>query len=403
MLFLTESFHPVLGGGEAHIRLLASRLVASGTECLVLTRRGERAWAAEERLDGVRILRVSPSGPGRVGKYAMVPGVLAALARHRKDYDAIVVRGGRVLALPGLTAGRVLGKPVVLQPEVTGEMSGEIYTWGTALDRPWVRGVVAFAAAIRNRWLRDADACVAISSEVRAELLAAGVPPERIADIPHGVDIRRFRPASSEERRGIRARLGLEGEGPVVVFTGRLLRGKGVDLLLEAFARLAPRHPSARLVLVGSGDGQSLSIEEEARGRAARDPALAERVTFTGRVDNVEDYLRAADIFAFPSLFEAMPLSVLEAAACGLACVASRVGGIPEVLESGTSGTLVSPGDATALVAALDNLLTDPDARRSLGAAARAAVLERFDFDASVQRYRALLSEIARRRPGGQP
>ncbi|MFI5183367.1 MAG: glycosyltransferase family 4 protein [Vicinamibacteria bacterium] len=395
VLFLTESFHPVLGGGEAHIRQLASRLVATGTECLVLTRRGERGWATEEVLDGVRILRVSPSGPGRVGKYAMAPAALAALARHRRDYDVIVVRGGRVLALPGLIAGRALGKHVVLQPEVTGELSGEIYTWGTSVDRPWVRRAVGFAARIRNRWLRDADAFVAISTRVHAEILAAGVAPERIAEIPHGVDIRRFHPASSDERRSLRLKLGLPDDGPIIVFTGRLLRGKGIDVLLGAFGRLARRHPGARLVLVGSGDGQSLSIEDEARGAAASETLMG-RVSFTGRVGNVEDYLRAADVFAFPSLFEAMPLSVIEAAACGLACVASRVGGIPDVLEDGSSGRLVPPGDTEGLEAALDGLLRNADERVSLGAAARAAVLERFDFDASVEGYRALFTEVAR-------
>jgi glycosyltransferase involved in cell wall biosynthesis len=401
VLFLTESFHPVLGGGEAHIRLLASRLVALGTECLVLTRRGDRAWAVEERLDGVRVLRVPPSGPGRVGKYAMVPSVIGALAKHRRDYDAIVVRGGRVLALPGLIAGRALGKAVVLQPEVTGEMSGEIYTWGTPLHRPWVRGAVGLAASVRNRLLRDADACVAISSQVRAELLAAGISPERIADIPHGVDTTRFRSASAEEQRALRATLGLGIEGPIIVFTGRLLRGKGVDVLIDAFSRLAPRWPKARLVVVGSGDGQSLSIEVEAHRAVAENPTLAGRVTFAGRVDNVEDYLRAADIFAFPSLFEAMPLSVIEAAACGLACVASRVGGIPEVLEDGSSGMLIPPGDTGALVAALETVLAGGEARRALGARARAAVLGRFDFRASAERYRALFSEVAPR-PCGQ-
>jgi glycosyltransferase involved in cell wall biosynthesis len=401
VLFLAESFHPVLGGGEAHIRLLASRLVTLGTECLVLTRRGERGWAEEERLDGVRVLRVPPSGPGRIGKYAMVPSVVSALARYRNDFDLIVVRGGRVLALPGLLAGRALGKAVVLQPEVTGEMSGEIYTWGTPLHRPWVRGAVGLLASVRNRLLRDADACIAISSQVRAKLLAAGISPERIADVPHGVDTTRFRPASAEEQRALRATLGLAVEGPIIVFTGRLLRGKGVDVLIGAFSRLAPRWPKAHLVVVGSGDGQSLSIEVEAHQAVAEDPALAGRVTFAGRVHNVADYLRAADVFAFPSLFEAMPLSVIEAAACGLACVASRVGGIPEVLEDGTSGMLLPPGDRGALVAALETVLAGNETKRALGAGARAAVLGRFDFDASVERYRTLFSEVATR-PRGQ-
>ncbi len=116
-------------------------------------------------------------------------------------------------------------------------------------------------------------------------------------------------------------------------------------------------------------------------------------MTFVGRVDNVEDYLRAADVFAFPSLFEAMPLSVLEAAACGLPCVASGVGGILDVLDGG-SGLLVPPGDADRLADALETLLADAGSRAALGAAARARVVSRFDLDASVERYRALFAEL---------
>src|SRR5262249_24155404 len=132
VLFLTESFHPVLGGGEAHIRELGSRLVASGVGATVITRRGEEAWPPLEELDGIRVVRVPPSGPGRTGKYLMVPAAMRALRRERSRYDVLVVRGTRVLGLPGLAAARLLGKSVVLQPELNGELSGEAYTWGKA-------------------------------------------------------------------------------------------------------------------------------------------------------------------------------------------------------------------------------------------------------------------------------
>ena len=83
VLFLTESFHPVLGGGEGHVRDLSRRLAASGMPATVVTRRGDRAWPARETMDGVRIVRVPPAGPGRSGKYAMVPAALLALPHVR--------------------------------------------------------------------------------------------------------------------------------------------------------------------------------------------------------------------------------------------------------------------------------------------------------------------------------
>jgi glycosyltransferase involved in cell wall biosynthesis len=273
---------------------------------------------------------------------------------------------------------------------VNGEMTGEVYTWGTALDRPLPRRAIRTVVAARNRILRDADAFVAMSRLIRDEIVACGVAPERVRHIPHGVDTDRFRPADPAERQELRRRLGLPPDGLIVIFTGRLLRGKGVESLLDAF-----QEPRAHLLIVGSGGGQALSVEDAIRERIARGD-LPGRVIMTGRVDNVEDYLRASDIFAFPSVFEGLGLSLIEAQACGLACVASRTGGIVDVIEDGTNGVLVNPGQANELAAALGALLSSDERRIAMGAAARKSALDHFDVQDSLDRYRALFREIAR-------
>jgi glycosyltransferase involved in cell wall biosynthesis len=367
----------------------------------VVTRRGERDWPAEDALEGMRIVRVGPPGPGRAGKYRMVPHAMAALHRLRPTYDVLVVRGTRVLGLPGVLAARAAGKRVILQPEVNGEMSGEVYTWGqpfagTPLDRAIRAGTGA-----RNLLLRDADAFVAMSRRIREELLAAGLPVEKVALIPHGVDTARFHPAPADERRAARARLGLPADACVIAFTGRLLRGKGLEDLLAAFARVAADVPSAHLLIVGSGAGQALSVEEDLRATALRE-GLATRVTFSGRLDDVSEALRAADVFAFPSVYEALGLSLIEAAATGLPAVGARTGGIVDVIEDGASGWLVSPGDALDLAARLRALVGDPAARARLGARAREIAVDRFDEARALVRYRALLGEVARRGKGPQ-
>jgi glycosyltransferase involved in cell wall biosynthesis len=393
VLFLTESFHPVLGGGEGHIRELSRRLAAAGLRASVLTRHIDAQWPRAETLDGVRVLRVAPSGRGRRGKYAMVGPVLAALHRERDAFDVLVVRGTRVLGLPGLAAGRALGKAVVLQPELNGEMSGEVYTWGTRLHVPAVRRAVGAGAAARNLLLRDADAFVAMSRAISAEFLAAGAPPEKVALMPHGVDTARFRPASADERGAIRARLGLDESALVVTYTGRLLKGKGLEALIDAFAAVAGDEPRAHLMIVGSGEGQTLSIEPELR-EAVRRRGLESRVTFTGRVEGVADRLRASDLFVFPSEFEALGLSLIEAAACGLPAIGSRTGGIVDVIEDGASGLLVVPADAGDLTSALRVLLADGDRRAHMGRRARQIARDRFDLDDSVCRYAALFREL---------
>ncbi len=393
VLFLAESFHPVLGGGEAHVRQLAARLARLGMPTTVMTRRSEAAWPEVEDIDGIRVVRVPPPGLARTGKYAMAPRVLLRLLHE--PFDVLVVRGTRVLGLPGLLAARWLRRRVVLQCETSGEMSGEIYTWGTRYDGPAVRRVVGAAVFLRNRLFKDADAFVAISRPTQREFLAAGLDAERVQHIPHGVDTQRFRPATAGERAELRVHLGVPPAALAIVFTGRLLRGKGIEVLLDAFARLAAEKAAAHLVLVGSGRGQALDAEDQVREQVAT-LGLRDRVTFTGRVENVEEWLRAADVFAFPSFFEAMPLSVIEAAACGLPCVASAVGGIVDVLEDGVSGWLVAPGDRAALADGLRAALA-AGVGAARGADARRRVLEHFDFDANAERYRALFLELGGR------
>jgi glycosyltransferase involved in cell wall biosynthesis len=401
VLFLGESFHPVLGGGETHVRRLGAALVSAGDAATVVTRRALRAWPAEERVDGIRVVRVPPPGPGRTGKFLMLPAAVRGVIREAPVHDVLVVRGTRVLGLPGLVAARVSGIPVVMQPETNGELSGEAWTWG----KSWARGpagrLARGATALRNVWLRDADAFVAMSRVIRDEMLAAGIPGERILLLPHGVDTERFSPVTVEEKLALRRELGLP-EGVLAVYSGRLLRGKGLETLLDAFASIAERAVGLGLVLVGSGEGQALSVEDELRRRVT-ERGLGTRVVFAGRSERVEDYLRAADLFVFPSVFEALGIALVEAAACALPAVASRTGGIVDVVEDGVSGHLVAPGDTGALSEALLGLSEDAALRSRMGKEARVTALARFDERDGIERYRALFREVASTRASASP
>jgi glycosyltransferase involved in cell wall biosynthesis len=397
VLFLTESFHPVLGGGEVHIRALGRALVQNGMAATVVTRRRDPAWPENDVIDGIRVLRLGPTGPGTSGKYRMVPGAVRAVRRLRPEHDVLVVRGTRVLGVPGLAAARKLSLPVVLQPEINGELSGEVYSWG----KEWgglTRRLVRAATHVRNQWMRRADAFVAMSRAIEGEMLAAGVPPDRIVRIPHGVDLERFRPADATERLALRRRLNLPEAARILTYTGRLLKGKGLELLLQVFAQSLA--PDDHLLLVGAGDGQSLSIEAELRARAAV-PPLAGRVTFTGRVENVDDYLRASDVFVFPSEFEALGISLVEAAACGLPCVASRTGGIVDVIDHEANGLLHDPNDVAGLATCLARLRADRALGERLGRAARQRAEREFDWKRSIRRYRELFDRVAAHQPIG--
>jgi glycosyltransferase involved in cell wall biosynthesis len=264
---------------------------------------------------------------------------------------------------------------------------------------PWVRGSARAAIVTRRmdyvpnrlfaRWLygpRAVDGVAAISTAVAEALVRASVARERVTVIPSGVDCAHFRPPSTEERAQSRAALGLGDPECAVGAVGALEPRKGHRYLLEAMTLLG-----GRAVAIVAGDG------------SLRDPLAAEirrlglggAVRMVGRIADARAILWALDIFAMPSLSEGLGVALLEAMACGLPAVASRVGGIVDVVDDGRTGMLVAPGDARALADALGYLNAEAPARKAMGAAARAVAVERFSMAAMARRtvelYRACL------------
>jgi glycosyltransferase involved in cell wall biosynthesis len=211
------------------------------------------------------------------------------------------------------------------------------------------------------------DSVGAVSSHVADRLCARfGLDRARARVIHNGVDVARFRPAA-----------GPRGSGPPTFVTvAYLIPDKGIDVLLRAFARA--RVGGARLRIVGDGpvmpDLQVL----------ARELGLGGRVLFVGLRNDVPDQLRQADVFVHPTFRDGLPNAPAEAMACGLPVIASRAGGVPELVEDGASGLLVPPGDVDALAAAIERLAGDGALRAALGESARERVVDRFSVEACV-------------------
>lgn len=192
---------------------------------------------------------------------------------------------------------------------------------------------------------------VTSSSVMTDQIVARVLFPGRLVTIPNGVDCQRFRPAESDgERAELRARLGLPLDAEIVIYVGSIVARKGVDVLATAWHAIARERPQAHLLLVGPhrrpDDGNPSHAEIntfcDKVDELLRQSGAADRVTFTGKVENVECYLRAADIFVFPSHLEGMPNVVPEAMAAGLPCVVTPFKGLPD--EFG------APGDTFWLV-----------------------------------------------------
>ena len=247
--------------------------------------------------------------------------------------------------------------------------------------------------------LRAADRVIAVSEHIADQAVQLGVERGRIRVIRSGVDTQRFRP---RDRALARQRLGLAGEARVVLFVGNLEPRKQVDVLLHATGRLRSRVPDVLVFIVGTGASAGALDQTSRLVRLTAELGLEECVRFVGRLGE-EDLLAAyaaADVFALPSSSEAQGIAALEAMACGLAVVASRVGGLIGTIADGETGCLVASGDPDGLADALADLLSNPQRRSAIGAAARAAVEERFAWrrtvDATIEVYREVLACASR-------
>jgi len=391
---LTETFHPVIGGGETQARALAEGLAARGAEVFVLTRRSSRELERHERLGGVTVCRLPPSGASHLNKWAVSLTTLPALFRLRGRFDVVLVSGFRVLGMPALLACKILGKACVLKADSLGEMSGEYFAPG--LSRLGLRPASApfrWFLAGRNALFRRADAFVAISAEIAGELHAHGVPAEAIHTIPNSVDTERFRPVAAARKQALREKLGLPRQARVVCYTGRLVSYKGLPLLLEAWRELCRERDDAILVLVGSGGVDIHNCEAELVEFVAAH-GLERQVRFVGNVRNVDEYLQASDVFAFPSENEAFGISLIEAMACGLPVVSSNMGGLRDIVEHEVDGLAVEAGNREQLRRSLDRLLADPALGARLGETARKTAEQRYAADGVADRYAHLFQRL---------
>ncbi len=178
-------------------------------------------------------------------------------------------------------------------------------------------------------------------------------------------------------------------EGTRILFVGRLVGVKGPRLLLEALVRLKEDHPEARLTYIGDGpDRTALETLTEKAG-------LKDRVRFLGfqAPDAVAEALTQTDVFCLPSFAEGVPVVLMEAMAARRAVVTSRIAGIPELIEDGVTGRLVPPGDLESLTQALSDCLSDPEAARAMGEAARAKVMAEFDARKEAAKLSRLIEE----------
>jgi glycosyltransferase involved in cell wall biosynthesis len=233
-----------------------------------------------------------------------------------------------------------------------------------------------------NRW---SSGVITVSEALRQTYLdAGGLRPGKVQVVHNGIELARFRRDRAETRARLEREFDIPSGAPILVTVSVLRPAKGIEVLLDTVRRV----PDACFLIVGGGPK-----EEEFRELAAKS-GVGERVRWAGFRTDVDALLAGCDVFVHPSLADAFPTVLLEAMAAGLPVVASRVGGIPEIVLPGVTGELVPPGNADALASALNALLADPPRMQRMSEAAQQRAQREFSAEAWLARLGQLYEQV---------
>ncbi|MEU9223774.1 glycogen synthase [Streptomyces massasporeus] len=374
---LTREYPPdVYGGAGVHVEFLARELrplVDLDVHC----------WG-EGRADGVR----------RHRPWSALDGANDALRTFSVDLAMAAALEGRELVhshtwyanLGGHLAKMLYGIPHVMTAHSLEPL------------RPWkaeqLGGGYELSSWAERTAIEAADAVVAVSGAMREDILGCypALDPERVHVVHNGIDTTLYRPDHGTDAL---ERIGLDRSRPYVLFVGRITRQKGVPHLLRAVRDI---DPAAQVVLC-AGAPDTPEIDQEFRELFGELSGVRDGVFWIPKMlprPEVIQLLTHAALFVCPSVYEPLGIVNLEAMACGTPVVASAVGGIPEVVDDGTTGLLVPPGDAfeAGLARAMDTVLGDPEAARRMGEAGRERAVGEFGWDAVARRTVRLYEEI---------
>lgn len=298
------------------------------------------------------------------------------LRNNRSRLDVVHVNGSITWAPSDINASHFLHSAWLRSPLHIAKLRRDLYgtyQWlYTALNARWER----------RTYGRQAKVVVAVSEETRNDLVKIGVPGERVRVITNGADLQEFSPGPADRRE-----LGLPDRVPLAIFVGDIRTSrKNLDTVLNALVRV----PELHLAVVGSTKGSPYL-------RLAEQLGLTPRVHFLGHRRDVNQLMRAADMFVFPSRFEEFPLVILEAMASGLPVVSATTAGADDLVSPECGVVVEDPNDTNALAAALERLVQSPDERKRMGHACRLAV-EPHTFRRMSDQYLQLYEEVANRK-----
>ena len=370
VLTLTDQLVYLGGGAERVAMEIAARLDQSRFESAFCASRyweGARSdlvQDAERRMDeaGVRYFGLGRRSGTDLYRWLSLRGILR---RERIDVLHSHMFGSNVGAT---VIGRLARVPVIVAHEHTWSFEGRPLR--RLVDREVIgRGSTVFIAVSRDDQRKMAE--------------IEGVNPKKILHVPNGIA-----PPPPPTGADVRAELGIPAEAPLIGTVSVLRPQKALDVFIRATAQLLRENPDLRVLLAGDGPLRGELTE------LVHSLGVQDRLLLPGYRSDASDVIAALDVAVSSSAFEGSPLAVMEYMESARPIVATRVGGVPDLIEDGVHGLLVDPGDVPALTAAIRRMLADPGAARRMGEAARERRRHEFTVDLMVRRFEALYERL---------
>ena len=381
-------YPPAPGGAETHVHEVSKQLVTRGHDVQVITSdlyKETPFTRLDEKhplVEGIPIKRYHSWSPGGEFHYVLFPGVLWPLITQHADIIHVHSYGYFQVNAAAFVK-KIRKIPLVITPHFHPAWS----MWGGD-QRKKVRGF--YDRVIAKPVLEAADIIIGVSRhEIEQMKASLEFDHGKVRYIPNGIDFSRFENIPSGHL--FREMYSIPDTSPVILYTGRLAVNKGLDTLLTSFADVRKEFPDCYLCLVGDDQGMGDKLR-----RQANELGIQKNVVFTGHIEETvfRDAYGAADVFVLPSEYEAFGIVLLEAMACKVLCVGTRVGGVPEVIRDGIDGLLVEYKDARSLARSMIKLLSDVELREKMGEAGRERVRREFTWSSVVDRIEEVYREL---------
>jgi len=379
-------FPPAPGGAETHVLSISKELLNLGHEVRVVTSNLYKEtpftpkYDWEPRCDGLEVIRFPAYSLQGEMHYVFFPKCVPYILST--DAEIIHAHSYGYFHVNVCAFARMLKKrPFVFTPHYHPPWS----MWG-GKKRKKLRWL--YDKIVAKPVLDAADAVIGVSRHEIDTLKDVWYDKNKIHIIPNGIDLKKFTPIPSPEP--FRKKYDLKEE-KIVLFAGRLATNKGLEYLVEASPKIVAEHPNVRFAIVGEDQGLADILKKKSNKLGT-----LKKFIFTGHVE--EEILRSAfsacDVFVLPSEYEAFGIVLLEANACLKPCVATKVGGVPEVIEDGKNGILVEYADTNELANAICELLSDKEKSKRMGEYGRKKVSEKFTWEMIAKEIEKLYNRL---------